>query len=253
MSYQEEESGEHSPWWSKRGFFISAILVALLVAVTLVMLFLPSNDEDDSASAPATSAATSSSSTSGDGASTCGLKAEGGQTLTKAPKDVKWQPLRNLELPVSETHGPGTVDAATQVRSCFARTPEGALLAATWMLGSSADPDVMVKTIDERGVDSAGKTVALGKAQERASSGDRTMPPMKIEGFRVVSFTKNAATVEVVVGADTGTETVHQTTSADMVWQDGDWKFVFADDGSGGATGSQVSDLSNYVKWGSNG
>ena len=253
MSYQEEESGELSPWWSKRGFFICAILVALLVAVALVMLLMPSNKDDESASAPATSASASSAAGPGDEASTCGLKATGGQTLTKAPKDVTWAPLRNLELPASKTHGPGKVDPTTQVRSCFARTPDGALRAATAMLGSSADPDVRVKTIEQRGVDSPGKTVALGKAQERASSGERTMPPMKIEGFRVVSFTKNAATVEVVVGADTGSETVHQATSADMVWQDGDWKFVFADDGSGGAMGSQVSDLSNYVKWGSNG
>ena len=55
------------------------------------------------------------------------------------------------------------------------------------------------------------------------------------------------------MSVDDGSQELYQTTSADMVWEDGDWKFKFGDDGSGGAVSAQVSDLSNYVKWDQNG
>lgn len=251
MSSSDEAPQEHNTWWSKPGFLICAILLALLVAVTLVLVLFPSKKDEDPTSAAAPTS--SSSAPAASGGSVCGLDATGGTTLTKAPKDVTWTAQRSLYLPTSKEHGPGQTDPSSQVRTCFSRTPEGALLSATSMLGSSTDPNLLVETLQARGVDSPGKTIAVGKAQQRASSGDQTIPPMEIEGFRVLSFTKDAATVEVVVGVDTGSEKVHRATAADMVWQDGDWKFTFADDGSGGPTGSQVSDLSNYVRWSSNG
>jgi len=253
MSHHEETAQDENPT-RKPWFVICGVLVALLVAVALVLMLLPSGDDRQASEATATTAPSTAPSAAPAGdESICGLDATGGATLTKAPKDLTWKPIRSLYLPSSKTHGPGVVDETSQVRSCFARTPEGALLAATSMLGASADPDVLVASIKDRGVDSPGKTVALGKAQQRASSGDSTVPPMEVAGFRVLSFTKDAATVEVVFAIDTGSEKVYQTMGADMVWQDGDWKFVFADDGSGGPTGARVSDLSNYVKWSRNG
>lgn len=249
----QDENGPDEKNWKKISFVVSGILVALLVAISLVLLILPSNDNEGSSNEVATQPRESQQTGTADGKSVCGLDATGGKTLTKAPKDVEWEPIRSLYVPTSEEHGPGVVDESTQVRSCFSRTPEGALLSAVSMLGASADPELLVDTIQARGAESPGKTIALGQAQERASQNDQTMPPMEVAGFRILSFSEDAASVEVVMSVDDGTQDLYQTTSADMEWQDGDWKFKFGDDGSGGAVSSQVSDLSNYVKWDQNG
>lgn len=249
----QDENGSDEKNWKKPSFVVSGILVALVVAISLVLLIFPSSKDEGSSEEVATQPQDSSPTGSRNGKSVCGLDATGGTTLTKAPKKVEWEPIRSLYIPVSDEHGPGVVDEATQVRTCFSRTPEGALFSAVSMLGASADPELLVETIETRGADSPGKTIALGQAQERASQSDQTMPPMEVAGFRILSFSEDAASVEVVMSVDDGSQELYQTTSADMVWEDGDWKFKFGDDGSGGAVSAQVSDLSNYVKWDQNG
>lgn len=56
--------------------------------------------------------------------SACGLSGGTTELLTAPPEGVEWQNVDGWYFPVSATAGPG-LDA----RSCFARTPSGALLA----------------------------------------------------------------------------------------------------------------------------
>lgn len=239
------ETDNDKSWWAGPWFLVSAVLVALLVVLGLVLWLWPEGQEQSqSQPAPATAAEAPSG-----GESVCGLSATGGTTLTKAPKDVEWEALGAIYAPASKKHGPGAMDESTRVRSCYSHTPEGALLASTNMLISGNDPQVLLDTIEARVMEGPGKNIAIGQAQQRVGENDTTTVPLEVAGFRLLSYTDDKATVEVVLAADDGTEKVYTTTATDMVWYEGDWRFLLQDDGSGGPVSGQISDLSGYIQW----
>ena len=240
------ETDDNSTWWKTPRFLISAVLVALLIVLGIVLWLWPDGEElSQAAPAPVTTAESAPG-----GESVCGLDATGGTTLTEAPEDVEWTALGAVYAPASEEHGPGTVDPDTGVRSCFSHTPEGALLASTNMLVSGNDPQVLLDTIRARVMDGPGKDISIGNVQQRVAANDTTSVPVEVAGFRLLSYTEDKATVEVVLAADDGTEKVYSTTATDMVWHEGDWHFALQDDGSGGPVSGRVSDLSGYIAWG---
>ncbi|EYT53290.1 hypothetical protein [Kocuria sp. UCD-OTCP] len=240
------ETDDNNTWWKAPRFLISAVLVAMLIVLGIVLWLWPDGEEPTQAApAPATTAEPVS-----DGESVCGLDATGGTTLTKAPEDVEWTALGAIYAPSSEEHGPGTVDESTGVRSCYSHTPEGALLAATNMLTASGDPELLLETTRLLGMEGPGKDVAIGQIQQRIAGGDNTSVPVQVAGFRLLSYTGDTATVEVVLAGDDGSEKVYNTTGGNLVWHEGDWRFAFDDDGSGGPVSGRVSDLSGYIAWG---
>ena len=240
------ETDDNNTWWKAPRFLISAVMVALLIVLGVVLWLWPDGEEPTQAApAPATTAEPVAG-----GESECGLDATGGTTLTKAPEEVEWTALGAIYAPSSEEHGPGTVDESTGVRSCYSHTPEGARLATTNMLTASSDPELLLETTRKLGVESPGKEVAIGGLQERVAEGDNSSVPVQIAGFRLLSYTGDKATVEVVAAVDDGTEKIYITTAGDLVWNEGDWRFQFQDDGSGGPVSGRVSDLSGYIEWG---
>jgi hypothetical protein len=244
----QTEMDQGGKWWTSPRFVVSAVVVALLAAVGLALALWPG--DGPAASLSPVTAPPASSLPAGSG-SVCGLDATGGRTLTRAPK-VAWAPIGATDAPSSAEHGPGRIDGTTRVRSCYSHTPEGALLAAVNLLASSADPELLLETTRQQTVDSPGKKVALAQIQQRIEDGGPGIP-MEVAGFRLLSYSQEEATVEVVMSFDDGENLTHVTTGADLVWQGGDWKFVLADDGTGGPVSGKVSDLSRYVLWSSNG
>ena len=240
------ETDDNSTWWRTPRFLISAVLVALLIMLGFLLWLWPDGEEQSQA----TPAPTTTSAQSSDGESVCGLDATGGTTLTKAPEDVEWTALGAIYAPSSEEHGPGTVDEPTGVRSCYSHTPEGALLATTNILTSGNDPQLLLDTIKAQAMDGPGKDVAIGQVQQRLNSGDTSTLPLKVAGFRLLSYTGDMATVEVVVAADDGTEDIYMTTGVDLVWTEGDWHVSFQENGDPGPVSGQVSDLTGYIEWG---
>ena len=240
------ETDDNNTWWKAPRFLISAVLVALLIVLGIVLWLWPDGEEPTQAApAPATTAEPVSGEES-----VCGLDATGGTTLTKAPEDVEWTALGAIYAPSSEEHGPGTVDESTGVRSCYSHTPEGALLATTNILTSGNDPQLLLDTIKAQAVDGPGRDVAIGQVQQRLSSGDTATVPLEVGGFRLLSYTADKASVEVVVAADDGTEDIYMTTGVDLVWTEGDWHVYFQENGDPGPVSGQVSDLSGYIEWG---
>ncbi|MEX5297027.1 hypothetical protein QYM41_17265 [Kocuria sp. CPCC 205268] len=240
------ETDDNSTWWKTPRFLISAVLVAMLIVLGVVLWLWPDGEEPTQAApAPATTAEPVAG-----GESECGLDATSGTTLTKAPEDVEWTALGAIYAPSSEEHGPGTVDKSTGVRSCYSHTPEGALLTTANMLASSNDPQLLLDTLKELAIEGPGKDIAVGQVQQRVSAGDASTVPVEVAGFRLLSYTGERATVEVVLAGDDGTEKTYITSSADLMWQDGDWRFALQDNGDTGPVSGQVSDLNGYIEWG---
>lgn len=254
MAGTEEET--ESVWWAAPKFVVSAVAVILLVIAGIILFVVVGNDEQSDAAPPAQTPATSSSTSSTPTAevaseeSVCGLGATGGTTLTAAPTDVEWEFLGGIAAPKSTEHGPGVVDEQTGVRSCYSHTPEGALLSLAGRIAASGDGELLLNTTEALSLDGPGKDVAVRLVQNRLDEGTSTSPPIEIAGFRLLSYSDDQATVEIVGSVDTGTELLYITSSAIMTWHEGDWYIRYNDDGSSGPVEGRVSDLSGYVPWG---
>ncbi|MDF9277440.1 hypothetical protein P4U43_06490 [Arthrobacter sp. EH-1B-1] len=240
-------------WWTKPTFIISAIAVVLLIGTGIILFtFLGNNEETDAAppAQPQTSAPTATAAESVTGGSICGLNATGGTTMTTAPENVEWEFLGGIAAPKSAEHGPGLVDEQTGVRSCYSHTPEGALLAVTGMLAASGDTELLMETTRALVLEGPGKQRTIDSLEDRLKSGNTSSVPIEVAGFRLLSYSPERATVEVVLAADSSEGKIYQTTASDVVWSDGDWHFNLDTDGSGGPIDGQITDLSGYVPWG---
>lgn len=244
-------------WWASPRFLLSAAAVVLLVFIGLI-LFLTTNNADetgDGGAAPApssdvTRAPTTAAAAADSQDSVCGLEANGGVTLTAAPKNVEWEFLNGIFGPKSDEHGPGVVESDTGVRSCFSHTPEGALLAVAGFFATSGDPQLFLHTVEKQVIDGPGKDKNLLLIQRRIEEDDTTAPPVAIAGFRLLAYDDDQATVELVLSADAGQETLYQTQSADIIWQNGDWYFQVRENGEAGSISGQINNLTGYVPWG---
>ena len=240
-------------WWAAPRFLMSAVAVLLLIIVGILLFVWVGNDDESNAAPPAQTQAampTPSASLAASDESVCGLDATGGTTLTAAPEDIEWEFIGGIAAPKSAEHGPGVVDEQTGVRSCYSYTPEGALLSLSNLLAASGDPELLLRTTEAVALEGPGKDIDMERLQRRVNSGSSTSPPVKIEGFRLLSYNDDEATVEVVASGDSGSELVYITTSAVMEWHNGDWYIRYNDDGSSGPVEGQISDLSGYILWG---
>ena len=252
MSENENLETTEGRWWSEPKFVMCAVAIALGLILAIVLLLFPTREEQPAAesetSEPVTEAPADDAGDS-DSESVCGLDGNDETSIDKAPEASWDQAIGGISVPVSEDHGPGERDESTGVRSCFAHSPEGAVLAAANLVTASGDPDVLRATTEQRAVDNPGKDVAL---EQLAQDAGGSAPPMQVAGFRLLSYDQETATVEVVMQIETSDEPVLITTGADLVWTDGDWHARYKDDGSGGPVSGEVSSLSGYTTWGPN-
>lgn len=244
MSQSPDSTTESNPF-TKPGFIISAALVVALIAAAVVIFILP-RDKDGAQPAPAPTTASESPSTSPSssqtaGASVCGLPAGSETALGTAP-ETTWELVGAMAAPTDSSIGPGQVDEQG-IRSCFSRTPTGALYAAVnlWALGSNpANEPAIAEQLAAKGPGrDAGMKAPVTSAP---SSGVR----IQIAGFNVVSYTSDQAVVDLAFKADNGALGSVRTT---LLWQDGDWKGVVADDGAPLEEPHPISDLSGFIPW----
>ncbi len=243
MSQSTERTTESNPF-TKPGFIIAAALVVALIAATIVIFLLPKGqDNAQPGPAPAEPSSTSSASPSASaaaGASVCGLPASSETALGTAP-ETKWELVGTMAVPTDSKIGPGTTDDQG-IRSCFAHTPTGALYAAVnlWALGS--DPSKERAIAEQLAVKGPGRDAGMKALQTAAPA---SAVKIQIAGFNV-SYTANQAVVELAFKADNGALASVRTT---LLWQDGDWKGVVADDGAPLEEPRQVRDLSGFIPW----
>lgn len=241
MNQSTESTTEANPF-TKPGFIIATALVVALIAATIVIFLLPKGHENahPAPEESTRSAAASPSKSAAADASTCGLPASTEKALGQAPA-TKWELVGTMAAPTDPQIGPGKTDAQG-IRSCFARSPQGALYAAVnlWALGS--DPSKERAIADQLAAEGPGRDAGMRAPQSSAPS---STVKVQIAGFNV-SYTANQAIVDLAFKADTGTLASVRTT---LLWQDGDWKGVVADTGAPLEEPSQIRDLSGFIPW----
>ena len=243
MSQSTESTTESNPF-TKPGFIIAAALVVALIAAAVVIFLLPKG-QDTAQPAPAPAKSSNSATASPSASATaeksiCGLPSSSESSLGAAPK-TKWELVGTMAAPTDPKIGPGKTDDQG-IRSCFAHTPTGALYAAVnlWALG--IDPSKERAIAEQLAAKGPGRDAGMKTA---ATAAPASAVKIQIAGFNV-SYTANQAVVELAFKADTGALASVRTT---LLWQDGDWKGVVADNGAPLEEPRQVRDLSGFIPW----
>ncbi|GGO94028.1 hypothetical protein GCM10011584_34090 [Nocardioides phosphati] len=230
--------------WTRPSFIAAAGLLALIVVVGIVLSAIGVFGDDKAKdAAPAPTSSTTSTPSDPD-ASVCGL--EGHETsgaLGTAPKDVKWELVGRVALPSSKTAGPGRVEESG-LRYCYARTKEGAVLAAANVYSWPAVTDD--EGIVEHAVASGPGKTAVANSTRDGDADEGEGVSVQIRGFRLLSYSDTSAMVDFAFQNATTNSYVHA--SMEMAWEDGDWRVVLNPDGSFNP-GSALPDLTGYVPW----
>ncbi|WP_329004484.1 hypothetical protein OHA18_13930 [Kribbella sp. NBC_00709] len=166
-----------------------------------------------------------------------------------APVGVSWQFEAEMLIPVQAASGPATT-SLDGVRSCFAHSPTGAVLAAMVLLGQMQNPAVGIATLRSRVLAGPGKTAALAAAKD-----DKVTPPtvageLQFSGFKVLYYPPHATTTVIQVVANLDNK-AYGAMPITMQWWHGDWYAVLQDDGTfnGSVEPDILSSLNGYVRF----
>jgi len=177
---------------------------------------------------------------------------------------VRWTNFHGIELPVSPQAGPHFVHNG--LARGFTDTPLGAVLAAANIGVRTAaqwGPQIYRPTILRQvtGPDA----IALLHADRRDYTALRAaahVPPGQPAGrgyateaaYRVLSYTPQAATADIVAEGPAGGGTVAiAVTRVTVVWQAGDWRVLAPPDGSWARSATAASSLTGYTTFPSEG
>lgn len=247
MSLDDET--QRSPF-RRPGWIAAAVVVGMLIVAGVVVWIVGAfSSSDDPGPAPkpsgsATSAPIPSEGAEG-GSSVCGLDpVEMSGTLDQAPT-TSWDYAGTTSFPVSEEFGPSS-STDSGIRMCFARTPEGAALAASVGMGYLMNPDTIQPWREY--------ALAAGPIRDQVLSD----PPAPAEvtseirsavtAFRLLSYDGDSARVDVGVTVTGNGQTAYMSVVMPLVWQDGDWKVNYSESDLTQRP-AQLPNLAGYIYW----
>jgi len=268
-SGDDDAGGEGTSFWQERGFVASAIVVGAVVVCLLVWFFardtgtpttqptaspstvVPTEQPTEEPSVPPatpteepTGTTTPSSGPTATGIGGCRLK-HPDQTIPRvAPPAVNWQFEADMLIPLQQQGGPAVTDR-TGVRSCFAHSPTGAVLAAMVLLGQIRNPDLTDYVLSKRVLPGPGRNRAAAEARTITTPRNLGQVP-QFTGFKMIDYLPNRAIMSIAVQVDDRNVAALLVT---MAWSGGDWKAVLQDDGTfNGAVAPEVlQSLDGYV------
>lgn len=243
----DDETTPQSPF-RRPGWIAAAVVVGLLIIAAVVVWIVSSvsssGDPDPvpQPSGSSTSAPAPSKGAEG-GSSICGLdlvKMSG--TLDKAPA-ATWEYAGTTPFPVSDKFGPAeTTDSG--IKTCFARTPEGAAFAASVGVGYLMNPDTIQPWRES--------TLAKGPIRDQVLS----TPPTdvssdvrsQVTAFRLLSYDGDSARVDVGVTVTGNGNTAYLSIVMPLIWEDGDWKVNYSESDLTDRP-AQLPSFAGYIYW----
>ncbi|MFY7065502.1 hypothetical protein ACOQFV_06545 [Nocardiopsis changdeensis] len=240
--------------FSRPSFIFSAgFLAALVVSGALVAVWPDDEDEagadPGTASAPAGPGETPSpeeAPATPDGQdSVCGLEAHTVEFDMLLPLlDTTWTSIGGMRAPQTAEHGPGVVEDGG-ARYCYARTPEGAVLATGNFLAlANAGGDRMDSQWERIVAPGPGRQVFI--AEMESSQAPEGGVGGQIVAAKVVSYTEDEARISLALMAP---DAVYASMTFDLMWVEGDWKIVVDESGESDPLFTVLEDLSGYTPW----
>lgn len=218
--------------------------VAVLGLVLTALTLFGRGGQANQAVAVTTAAPVASPEAIGTDPSVCGLpdvQLEG--TVDTAPT-ATWTLVGTTAAPQVEGAGPGRIDA-DGFRTCYARTPTGALVANANYLALGSYGPTRERFIKEVSAPGPGRDALLRKEQARTNDSSGTR--LQTVGFRVLRYTGDQADVDLAVRTSNGALVSFVTY---LKWAEGDWKIQVGTDGTDVTAVTQLSDISGYIPWG---
>jgi len=234
----------------RRGTFIVAAVFVVLIVIAAVVLGIVLAVRGHSSASPSTSpsAQPRSSSTAAQGQTTqgaCGtVPYEKSNTLASAPA-TKWITWSATTLASSPTAGPSKNDDG--YRSCYARTPEGALYAIYNDAQYCTDSMVLPIATEQMTANGPGKQIAVNQAKSASAC---EPSGQYVQGFKIASY--DGTNVTLYLAIDVPGQASEAEVGEQLVWQDGDWKVVVDSQGDSPIATNQISSMAGFTKWGPN-
>ena len=228
--------------FARRGFVAAAIVVGVIVLAGVIVLVTSlTSPKGDPVVQPTN---TGGPVAAGDDKSICGLEGfEEESTLTEAP-DTEWELVGTVAAPTDpEGAGPGVI-AADGFRSCYAHTAQGALYFTVNFLAIGTDATIRDQLIDL--VQAGPGRDAAQEAQENSTGDSGSGIRAQVAGFKIGSYDGDSATVDRARNTSTG---VLVSQPIKLVWEAGDWKVIFAEDGTLPLEPAQLQSLGGYIPW----
>lgn len=226
----EDESSSSRIWAVLAAVAIVALAVVLIVTSQSGPTAGPASSSTGSvagasSSPPSTGSPSASASVGPSEASVCGLTdiAMSG-TVTEAPQ-ATWSMIGAMAAPSIKGEGPGLTDT-DGYPSCFARTPLGALVAASTYLAMGSYDPWRRKYYERAMMPGRGQEVLLSQPEGPAESPNGIQ--VQISGFYVVSYNGQMAEIDLGLLASDGSEGAKLMS---LQWSGGDWKVRLSDDG----------------------
>lgn len=240
--------------WQRPGFIVAAAVIVLVLALGIAALIrsmaqseaeptpTPTATSSEPTTAPTTAEPTEEP-PAGD-ASTCGLEpVELESGLSTAP-ETTWDYVGVIAMPSVADQGPGQT-SAEGLRTCYAHTPTGAVLAYANFLTQTNSADLRAAAFDYFTAQGPGRDAAVASAGELAAGGS----DLSIAGFRVLSYAGDEALVDVAVQVVAQGQTAFASSRANLLWQDGDWRWLPAEDGSEEYEVVVIPSVADYIAW----
>jgi hypothetical protein len=228
--------------FKRKGFIFGAVLfVALFLAAAVIGVTSSLGGGDKETAPVATSPSSAAPQIAASDKSVCGLPGyEETGTLDAAP-EATWAFVGTIAAPATEQAGPGVI-GDDGLRSCYAHTVEGAVLAVAniWAMGS--DGRLSALALDKMTAPGPGRDAAMAANIPQANNG----LSVQIAGVKLLSYDGKNATVDVAFRTGTG-----QIASfpSPVTWVDGDWKLVLTDDGQPPLRPAALQSLGGYLPW----
>lgn len=253
MANNEENTS--SPF-TRPGFIVAAIVVAIVATLGITLAVVGAlNRQDDEAAAPLASTTSQPSTAPSEpqateepapeSSSVCGLPGEVLTGSVSAAPEAEWAFDGTLGYPTSATYGPGRTDE-NGIRSCFQRSPEGAVFAAANALAQSDNRETVGDFLEYFLAEGPGREAFL--AAGPGTGGGETGVRVDIEGFRVLSYTGDTARIDVAAQGSTNGQVVNLSSVYDLVWEAGDWKLSVTDPNAP-IDVATIPDLAGYIAW----
>ena len=268
-SGDDDADGGETSFWQERGFVASAIVVGAVVVCLLVWFFargdsgtptsqasetpstvVPTEQPTEEPSVPPATPTDEPSTTPGtpppiNGSGGCKNKHPDMRTPRAAPSAVTWQFEADMLIPLQAAGGPAAMDSHG-VRSCFAHSPTGAVLATLVLLGQIRNPELTDPVLASRVMAGPGRSRAIAEARKSATP--EATGQVQFAGFKVIDYTTRRAIIQVA--AELNNDNV-ASLPITMVWVGGDWKASLQPDGTfnGEVAPDVLQGLEGYVRF----
>ncbi|WP_410786725.1 hypothetical protein [Kribbella sp. C-35] len=166
-----------------------------------------------------------------------------------APTAVTWQFEGAMLIPLQVAAGPAST-SPSGVRSCFAHSPTGAVLAAMVLLGQLQNQAVGISALKARVVPGPGRDAAIAASQQAAKTPKTANGEVQFAAFKVLDYPPNATRTIIQVVADLNNK-AYGAMPVTLRWYKGDWYVELQEDGTlnGSVEPDILSSLSGYVRF----